>query len=616
MRFLIVVLVLFCSSRASAAVMLGAELQQKNDEVVIETLEPLGALAATGIRPGDILVAINGLPIRYITQVETLLSKIEEKHDIALIVEREGFVFPLNLTQSVTNGGFAKRNIVATADEAVNCALSPNLKCAAKLSLNLRYKQTRHQMLHYVSVIRFLVSAGKKSIADKYLTRMLATFMTLSSQKNSVLHVKKMIDGMVLLERPLNEEIILHILMLLEGSAHSMRDLLLVAEHLAMNGYEKEAVLFSEEGLAKFLAMSEKEQLARAYYLKKVGVVWGRAKDVVAIDNFVAKHEKLLLVAGRYFYEGMLRAASMENDLQLFAKGMNDAMGIAMKSTADNTAKMASMIVQYSWYAGNFKGVDYVTQWMEKFIKRYNKSAHIVQMTYSLAEIYAITGQLDKAMEVLETHLVGDFKNLRFQGMVKVALKAKISRGKGVLMLSQSSQYAELLDKILHYVNAMQRQKITRVKYLSAADIDAFYGLYAALNGDAFRVTAYKDMAFTERTYQKITEGLLEVGKLERALDWAVRYRDRHKTAKAVRNLAMVYRSFGAFAGTKLDNILLRSKYTAKNANGFRDARFERYFWAGQFDKSAELVRVMGNAKRKILEQGVFVKDSCGICRY
>ena len=57
-----------------------------NEGLVIE--QARGPAAAAGVQPGDVLLAINGAPIKDITQVRAAMAKAGKS--VALLIERDG----------------------------------------------------------------------------------------------------------------------------------------------------------------------------------------------------------------------------------------------------------------------------------------------------------------------------------------------------------------------------------------------------------------------------------------------------------------------------------------------------------------------------------------------
>ena len=119
--------------------------------------------------------------------------------------------------------------------------------------------------------------------------------------------------------------------------------------------------------------------------------------------------------------------------------------------------------------------------------------------------MYAIQGKIKNAQEVLQ-RLEGKGEAILLQGRIRVAGKIAKSRGSAIVPLQESKAYAVLLDEIYREVKGGIKAKL---RYVNGADIDIFYGLYAALNGEAFRVTAYENTHYTPTRYEKVIDGLL-----------------------------------------------------------------------------------------------------------
>jgi serine protease Do len=50
--------------------------------------ESAGAAALAGVQPGDVLLAVNGTPVRSVEQVRALVSKSPKS--VALLIQRDG----------------------------------------------------------------------------------------------------------------------------------------------------------------------------------------------------------------------------------------------------------------------------------------------------------------------------------------------------------------------------------------------------------------------------------------------------------------------------------------------------------------------------------------------
>lgn len=623
LRWLVLSLIIWVfSSHAYAQYSLKAEFEQQDETIIFSTIEPLGELAASGIRPGDHLLAINGLPVRYTVQVKTLLSKVTPQTDITLLIRRHGVVFPIRLQKQQEHRVLVSPvlpELEGKPDEraVIECILQPSLACAAKEVLGARYKQPAHQIAFYGDVIHFLVEAKRSDLATSYAKKALELYVKHYKNSPAPLYVNKAVIRLLKrLKRDIPSVWLTVVKAQKSSELQSIRYLTSIAKVLVQERYLSHASTFISEVADRFASLPAEQQHKLSYLTEDFAFIWGKAGDIATLDAWRKKHNENISLFAVHFYRGMLRAASQQNNLDLFAKGMNEGMAVAIESSADGTSEMAQMIATYSWYAGNFKGVEYVTNWLVQFVERYPESQHYVSMVYALATTYGIAGRFEEAQALIDEKLKGDdTKKWRFQGLLKVALAAAKSRGAGVVMLGESKEFAALLDRIHHYLRAMQRQNITAVKRLSPQEIGEFYILYAALNGSSYRVTAYKDTRYTAEIFAGIVDGLLEVGQLELALSWGEKMHERfpkgRKTAQAVRK---IFKAYGMFAPIQLDVALLRSPLAGSYMNDFRRSRFQRLYWTGDFTKAAQLLSIMSGAKRMIVKQGVFVHGECQLC--
>ena len=63
---------------------------QPRDGVVVTGLEPNGPAARAGLREGDVLLQLNSQPISSAAQFEGLVTKLDRKRTLVLLVKRGG----------------------------------------------------------------------------------------------------------------------------------------------------------------------------------------------------------------------------------------------------------------------------------------------------------------------------------------------------------------------------------------------------------------------------------------------------------------------------------------------------------------------------------------------
>ena len=658
-RVLLAILIIFFSFQASAAVKLGFDLgigwnENYNEGpgnlttryIYVKSIDMSGPAAAGNLKVHDQIVVVNNIVIKFIHQVEAILKAHNKNKLLRLLVRRNGVLMTLNIDPSKKNTRISKMKFNSTGDKKIDCYLMPSKKCIAEY-FSVQPKPTKFQLAVYkrrpqtfinnLDTLELIINSGVAIDAKTYSNNLQDTFIKLELEfKQHLAAFDRLIHALSILKENPRQDVLDSVF---KRKEFTMAWHVIGSKILVKHGFIKLVPHYLESTLTLVKEDNNKSRRtnSRRHFIENLALDFADAfvipkysKQLFEINHDRVNHGWTFNFMSRqintYFYLDEREMALSYIGVVLehadkYFTGSAEYADLVHLLRIINKPDLARQLTKH------------LEDWLESNDATQSNDLRAA-ISLKLAEVYAIQGNLQKALALVNQNFKSPVSNLKSRMAIAVAASKSLPAASWAMKSVKG--LPELTDEMLKSYAVLSDEAKGKMK---RSEMVSFYELMVAYKLQEFTPDKYASLVYpamhsnyTHLAATKvIIDQLIETRRFSLLLPWLKAFSDNHKSGnqelsretreREYEIMSLYHRVFALLGGHMSDKYiaelqqipeykkmyitshLLRARLKVAYINGYKS----------DVEKMVKQVSIYGT---DILQQIIYVPNACEPCSF